>query len=52
MQLEFFEEERKTTRAWKLTNSGVYNLVNFLTEVKQPMKGYECDWAPHIGQIR
>ena len=52
VDVDFFEEGRKTTRAWKLTKSGVYNLVNFLTEVKQPMKGYECDWAPHIGQIR
>ena len=51
VDVDFLKKEEKQ-RGHGSSKSGVYNLVNFHTEVKQPMKGYECDWAPHIGQIR
>lgn len=51
VDVEFFDDETQAVKAWKLTNSGVYNLLDFHRSPELPMKGYECDWAPKIGKI-
>ena len=51
VDVQFFDEDMPTVKAWKLKESGVYNLLNFEADIKLPMKGYECDWPPHIGRI-
>lgn len=51
VDVKFFDEEKPDVRAWKLTDSGVYRLVDFSNRAELPMKGYECDWAPLIGKI-
>jgi len=51
VDVTFFDGARKPCRAWKLSNSGVYQLIDFHTKIAAPTKGYECDWAPLIGKI-
>lgn len=50
VEVEFFDD-RPTCKAWKLTNSQIYGLVDFFNGAKLPTKGYECDWEPKIGKI-
>jgi hypothetical protein len=51
VDVKFFDCETRNCKAWKLSNSSVYQLIDFHTESKAPMKGYECDWQPMIGKI-
>lgn len=51
VEVEFFGDQSITQEAWKLTNSGVYELVDFHSARELPIKGYNCDWAPKIGKI-
>jgi hypothetical protein len=51
VSVEFFDERTDDIQAWKLTDSGEYNLLDFHSTAKLPMKGYECDWEPKIGKI-
>ncbi|NHQ74190.1 hypothetical protein HAT86_06890 [Roseovarius gahaiensis] len=50
IDVEFFDD-RPTCKAWKLTNSQIYGLVDFFNGAELPTKGYECDWEPKIGRI-
>jgi hypothetical protein len=49
--VKFFDKERPSVQAWKMKQSNVYELLNFEAQLGKPMKGYQCDWAPFIGQI-
>jgi hypothetical protein len=51
VDVAFFDEERPTVKAWKMKNSGVYDLINFEGHLGLPRKGYQCDWPPLIGKI-
>lgn len=51
VDVKFFDIEREPCKAWKLSKSEVYRLIDFHTEIEAPTKGYECDWAPLIGKI-
>lgn len=51
VDVKFFDAEKPDVRAWKLTDSGVYRLVDFSNRAELPTKGYECDWQPFIGKI-
>ena len=42
---------RRPVKAWKMKNSGVYDLINFEANLSLPRKGYQCDWPPLIGKI-
>jgi hypothetical protein len=52
VDVTFFDESIGPCKAWKLTKSERYQLVDFHTRIDSPTKGYECDWEPKIGQIR
>jgi hypothetical protein len=52
VDVTFFDASIKPCKAWKLTKSEQYRLVDFHTPVAGPTKGYECDWEPKIGPIR
>ena len=47
----FFDEDQPPVTAWKMKNSGVYDLINFEANLSLPRKGYQCDWPPLIGKI-
>ena len=51
VDVKFFDEEQAPVQAWKMKNSGVYDLINFEANLSLPRKGYQCDWPPHIGKI-
>ncbi len=51
VEVTFFDEGAKPCRAWQLTNSQVYTLIDFHTRVELPTKGYQCDWPPLIGKV-
>ena len=51
VDVEFFDEDRPPVKAWKMKNSGVYDLINFEANLSLPRKGYQCDWPPLIGKI-
>lgn len=51
VDVEFFDEDQPPVKAWKMKNSGVYDLINFEADRSLPRKGYQCDWPPHIGKI-
>jgi hypothetical protein len=51
VDVKFFDKERPSVQAWKMKQSNVYELLNFEAQLGKPMKGYQCDWAPFIGQI-
>lgn len=51
VEVEFFDDTSTKANAWKLTKSGVYELVDFHSDRSLPTKGYDCDWAPKIGKI-
>ena len=51
VDVTFFDEDQPPVKAWKMKNSGVYNLIDFEAELNLPMKGYRCDWPPLIGKI-
>ena len=52
VDLKFFDEDQPPVKAWKMKNSGVYDLIDFEADLSLPRKGYQCDWPPLIGQIR
>jgi hypothetical protein len=51
VDVKFFDEEMPPVQAWKMKNSGVYDLINFEADLSLPRKGYQCDWPPLIGKI-
>jgi hypothetical protein len=51
VDVKFFDEEQAQVQAWKMKNSGVYDLINFEANLSLPRKGYQCDWPPLIGKI-
>ena len=52
VDVKFFDETIPSSKAWKMKNSNVYELLDFEKVNALPTKGYECDWQPFIGQIR
>jgi hypothetical protein len=52
VNVTFFDETRSPVEAWKKKDSSVNRLLNFESNKDVPIKGYECDWHPHIGDIR
>ena len=51
VDVKFFDEEQAPVQAWKMKESGVYDLINFEADLSLPRKGYQCDWPPLIGKI-
>ena len=51
VDVTFFDEGQPPVKAWKMRNSGVYDLINFEADLSLPRKGYQCDWPPLIGKI-
>jgi hypothetical protein len=51
VDVTFFDEEAPPVKAWKMKESGVYDLINFEADLSLPRKGYQCDWPPLIGKI-
>ena len=51
VDVNFFDENLRTVRAWKKKDSEVYKLLDFESDINHRTKGYECDWSPHIGKI-
>ena len=51
VDVTFFDAEAPPVQAWKMKNSGVYDLINFEADLSLPRKGYQCDWPPLIGKI-
>ena len=51
VNVKFFDTEIEPFQAWKFSKSDVYDLLNFHRRLPLPMKGYQCDWEPFIGQI-
>ena len=51
VDVSFFDEDRPPVKAWKMKESGVYDLINFEANLSLPRKGYQCDWPPLIGKI-
>ncbi|MDG1736801.1 MAG: hypothetical protein P8L68_05955 [Paracoccaceae bacterium] len=51
VDVSFFDEDQAPAKAWKMKNSGVYDLINFEANLRLPRKGYQCDWPPLIGKI-
>ncbi len=51
VDVKFFDRTTKNCKAWKLSSSGVYRLIDFHSAIEAPTKGYECDWPPLIGKI-
>ena len=52
VDVSFFNEDQPPAKAWKMKNSGVYDLINFEANLSLPRKGYQCDWPPLIGKIQ
>lgn len=48
----FFDKNNSPVEAWKKKDSSVHRLLNFESNKDVPIKGYECDWPPHIGKIK
>lgn len=51
VDVSFFDEDQPPVKAWKMKESGVYDLINFEANLSLPRKGYQCDWPPQIGKI-
>lgn len=51
VDVTLFDDTAKPCRAWKLTNSRVYGLIDFHNRQDLPIKDYQCDWPPLIGRI-
>ena len=51
VDVTFFNEDQPPVKAWKMKESGVYDLINFEANLSLPRKGYQCDWPPLIGKI-
>lgn len=51
IDIEFFAADVPPCKAWKLSESQVYDLLDFHQKIRLPRKGYECDWPPRIGRI-
>lgn len=51
VDVEFFNDKIPPVKAWKLRDSGVYDLIDFEVNFSLPRKGYQCDWRPLIGKI-
>ena len=51
VDVTFFDEGRPPVKAWKMKESGVYDLINFEADLSLLRKGYQCDWPPLIGKI-
>ena len=51
VDVSFFDEDQPPVKAWKMKESGVYDLINFEANLSLPRKGYQCDWPPLIGKI-
>ena len=51
VDVKFFDDGKAPTRAWKMTRSNVYSLLDFETTLATATKGYQCDWPPLIGKI-
>ena len=51
VDVKFFDEEQAPVQAWKMKESGVYDLINFEADLSLLRKGYQCDWSPLIGKI-
>ena len=52
VDVSFFDDDQPPVKAWKMKESGVYDLINFEADLSLPRKGYQCDWPPLIGKIR
>ena len=52
VDVKFFDEAMPPVQAWKMKESGVYDLINFEADLSLPRKGYQCDWPPYIGKIK
>jgi hypothetical protein len=52
VDVKFFDETQPPVQAWKMKESGVYDLINFEADLSLPRKGYQCDWPPYIGKIQ
>ena len=52
VDVKFFDETVSPVQAWKMKESGVYDLINFEADLSLPRKGYQCDWPPYIGKIQ
>ena len=52
VDVKFFDETMPPVQAWKMKESGVYDLINFEADLSLPRKGYQCDWPPYIGEIQ
>jgi hypothetical protein len=51
VDVTFFGEDQPPVKAWKMKESGVYDLINFEADLSLSRKGYQCDWPPLIGKI-
>lgn len=51
VDVKFFGDDQPPVKAWKMKESGVYDLINFEANLSLPRKGYQCDWPPLIGKI-
>ena len=51
VNVQFFDKSVEPVTAWKMKTSNVYELIDFHDGRKVPVKGYQCDWPPHIGKI-
>ena len=47
----FFDEDQPPVKAWKMMNSGFYDLINFEANLSLPRESYQCDWPPLNGKI-
>ena len=52
VDVKFFDDTKPSVQAWKMKESGVYDLINFEADLNLPRKGYQCDWPPYIGKIQ
>ena len=52
VDVKFFDENQPPVQAWKMKESGVYDLINFEADLSLPRKGYQCDWPRCFGKIQ
>ncbi|MEN8677229.1 MAG: hypothetical protein ABF298_07585 [Alteriqipengyuania sp.] len=51
VDVKFFDDTARNCKAWKLSNSEVYRLIDFHSAMETPTKVYEWYWPPLIGKI-
>jgi hypothetical protein len=51
VDVQFFDEDQPPVKAWKIKNSGVYDLINFEANLSLSRKSYQCDWPQPIVKI-